>query len=321
MSYDLIGDIHGQADKLESLLDRLGYRDTGGLWRHPSRKVIFVGDFIDRGPHQLRTVTIARRMVEEGAALAVMGNHELNAIAWATLHPSGNGEYLRPHFHSKWGEKNRKQHVRFLEEVEHLPKLHQGLVDWFMTLPLWLDLPGLRVVHACWQPRFMAWLQPQLTAQRQLRQELLEPATTEPKDKREKDTAEPSVFKAVEAIVKGIEIPLPEPHGFHDKDGFERHRVRVRWWDTQAADYWDAAMLDEASRTTLPRTPIPDHARIAPPTDKPIFFGHYWLTGAPRVLAPHAACLDYSAGKGGALVAYRWDGESHLTDAHFVSVP
>ena len=318
--YDLIGDCHGHADKLETLLTRLGYRETTDLWGHPSRMAIFVGDLIDRGPQQLRTIRIVRRMVEAGTALVVMGNHELNAIAWATPHPS-NGDYLRPRFHARLGVKNRRQHARFLAEVEHQPALHQELIAWFMTLPLWLDLPELRVVHACWHPRFMDWLVPQLTPDRQLRPALLVPATTEPADERERDTAKPTLFKAVEAITKGIEISLPAPHCFRDKEGVERHRVRVRWWDPGADDFASAVIVDDATRAELPRTPIPDCARIAPPTDKPIFFGHYWFTGAPRILTPHTACLDYSAGLDGPLVAYRWDGEDRLRNVRFVSVP
>ncbi len=151
MAFDLIGDIHGQADKLEALLARLGYRQSHGLWRHPSNIVIFLGDFIDRGSQQLRTLEIARRIVEGGAALAVTGNHELNAIAWATPDPRGNGDFLRPHFHLLRGLKNRRQHARFLGELEPRPTLYRELIGWFMTLPLPLplELPGLRAVHAC----------------------------------------------------------------------------------------------------------------------------------------------------------------------------
>ena len=144
--YDIIGDIHGQADKLEALLRKLGYREAAGVWHHPERQVIFVGDFIDRGPAQLRSVNIARRMVDAGTALAVMGNHELNAIAWHTPNARQPGEYLRPHRSVKWGNKNRQQHERFLAEVEQQPKLHAELIDWFLTLPLWLELTRLRVV-------------------------------------------------------------------------------------------------------------------------------------------------------------------------------
>ena len=61
MAYDIVGDIHGQADKLEGLLVHLGYRVRDGAYRHPSRTAIFVGDFIDRGPRQLDCVRIVRR--------------------------------------------------------------------------------------------------------------------------------------------------------------------------------------------------------------------------------------------------------------------
>ena len=208
MAYDIIGDIHGQADKLEALLRTLGYRDTAGAWRHPERQAIFVGDFLDRGPAQVRSIDIARRMVDAGVALAVMGNHELNAIAWHTPDSRHPGDFLRSHFSAKWGDKNRKQHAAFLAEVEDKPALHAEIIDWFLTLPLWLELPDLLVVHACWHAPFMAWLAPQLHEQRYLTRELMVAATDE--DEAEKDTATPSIFKAVECLTKGIEIPLPD---------------------------------------------------------------------------------------------------------------
>lgn len=87
--YDIIGDIHGYADELVVLLKKMGYEEQEGVWRHPERKVIFLGDFIDRGPRQVETVMIARRMVEAESALAVMGNREFNAIGPSGDVPSG----------------------------------------------------------------------------------------------------------------------------------------------------------------------------------------------------------------------------------------
>jgi hypothetical protein len=52
--YDLIGDIYGHASWLRPLLERLGYHKCDGLWSHPERQVIFLGDFVDRGPHRGR---------------------------------------------------------------------------------------------------------------------------------------------------------------------------------------------------------------------------------------------------------------------------
>ena len=79
--YDLIGDIHGHADELVRLLELLGYEKNQGTYRHTERKVIFLGDFIDRGPEIRQVLETVRPMVEAGHALAVMSNHELNALA------------------------------------------------------------------------------------------------------------------------------------------------------------------------------------------------------------------------------------------------
>ncbi|TQE90229.1 MAG: hypothetical protein FKY71_20485 [Spiribacter salinus] len=82
--YDIVGDIHGHASRLEQLLERMGYKRDVKSWRHPDRQAIFVGDFIDRGPEQIETYRLVRAMLDRGAALAVMGNHEFNAVAFKT---------------------------------------------------------------------------------------------------------------------------------------------------------------------------------------------------------------------------------------------
>ena len=81
--YDVIGDIHGHADKLIGLLRQMGYEQRSGAWRHAERTAVFVGDLIDRGPQQRTSIEIPRAMVEAGSAHAVLGNHEFNAIAYA----------------------------------------------------------------------------------------------------------------------------------------------------------------------------------------------------------------------------------------------
>ena len=49
--YDLIGDVHGYLDLLDSLAEQLGYSKKGKSYEHPEgRKLIFVGDLINRGP-------------------------------------------------------------------------------------------------------------------------------------------------------------------------------------------------------------------------------------------------------------------------------
>jgi len=309
MNYDIIGDIYGHADHLHALLKLMGYRQVNGCFRHPDRMAIFVGDYIDRGPKQIESVMTVRRMVDSGSALAIMGNHEFNAIAWATPDPDMDGEFLRPH-QGELGRRNAGQHGAFLSEVQGCPGLHDELIEWFLDLPLWLDLPELRVVHACWHQDFMDTLQGSLFHGNKLSRELMVLASRPGRDE----------YRSVEGLTKGLDILLPQGHSFRDKDQHIRHHVRTRWWDRQARTYRDMALLDDAARQALPDTVARDavHAEFDP--GKPVFFGHYWMTGQPRIQASNVACLDYSVAKGGDLAAYQWGGEPVLDSSHFVTV-
>ena len=92
IQYDIIGDVHGRATKLKALLGELGYQQDGsGVYRHPERTAVFVGDLVDRGTEQLEALQLVKAMVDAGSAQIVMGNHEFNAICWAT-DASGDGE-------------------------------------------------------------------------------------------------------------------------------------------------------------------------------------------------------------------------------------
>jgi hypothetical protein len=302
MKYDIIGDIHGHADALTALLDKMGYRKKDGIWCRDGHTSIFVGDFIDRGPGQLRTLDIVRPMVDQGAALAAMGNHEFNAIAWHTPDPARPGHYLREH-----NEKNEKQHQAFLDDTAGKPEAMRDALNWFGELPLWIDLPGLRVVHACWHPSYIALLAPLLEPGRRLSQALVVAASRRGSPE----------FKAIEAILKGPEAKLPDGLSFTMGDE-KRYEARTRWWDADAVTFRESAIVDDATRPLLPNIEIPAEFRFGYGADKPVFFGHYWMRGPQQPLAPQVACVDYSVGKGGPLVAYRWRGEHDLDPAHFI---
>jgi len=77
--------------------------------------------------------------VERGQALCILGNHELNAIAWF--------DGLRDRSPNKLA-----QHAEFLRQVGEGSDLHREIVDWLRGRPLFLDLGGIRVVHAWWHP-------------------------------------------------------------------------------------------------------------------------------------------------------------------------
>lgn len=113
MIYDIIGDIHGQADKLIGLLTQMGYHHDGECYQPPANhKAVFIGDLIDRGKQEIQTLNIVFAMLDKGVAYAVMGNHEYNALAFATNDENDSSQYLRPH-----KPLNIAQHQAFLDEV------------------------------------------------------------------------------------------------------------------------------------------------------------------------------------------------------------
>ena len=86
--FDIIGDVHGCFDELWELLTRLGYvitllhgSEPHYHVQHPQgRKVVFVGDLVDRGPKVLETLHLAMDMVKDGVALSVPGNHDVKLL-------------------------------------------------------------------------------------------------------------------------------------------------------------------------------------------------------------------------------------------------
>ena len=302
--YDVIGDIHGQAAVLEHLLQTLGYQRRNGAWQHPDRMALFCGDLIDRGPESVRTVSIVRSMVDAGAARCVMGNHEYNAVCFFTPKPGCPGEFLRKNF----TDKNRRQHGAFLREVGYRTPLHAELVAWFKTLPLWLELDDVCIVHACWSEAAIAFLAPMMERPGVLPDELYP-------DSARKGTP---VCDAVKELCKGPELTVADP--FIDKDGNPRSKARVCWWRQNAPGEQVWTMRDGGVEA---RSAVLEPLTQSWPVRKPVFFGHYWLNpDSPQVpKSPLAACLDYSAGKGGPLVCYRFDrGDTELTAEKFVAV-
>jgi hypothetical protein len=320
-AYDIIGDVHGCADKLVGLLRKLGYvnereevasdgttKKIPTPFRHPKRQAIFVGDLIDRGDYQLDSVAIVRAMVEDGSAKMVIGNHEFNAVAYATKNDAG--EWCRPH-----NDKNNGQHARFLQSAPHGSAIQRELLDWFMTLPLWLDLGGVRVVHACWDARWIDHLRPLVSSTGGLTRQIVIDGTT-------KGTR---TYDAIETLLKGPEATMDGCY-YMDKDGHRRDHGRLEWWNSTATTLREAVRIDpswtlydesDSEIEQLPATPL-ESSGISPYTDSvPVVFGHYWFEGPPVPQDVRTACVDYSAVKGGPLVGYQWDGETILDAAKF----
>lgn len=325
---DLVGDVHGELEALLALLHRLGVDPERG---RACRPVVFVGDLVDRGPDSVGVVALFARLREAGIAWGVAGNHELNLLA--EDRKEGNGWY--------WGDaEDHAQidgtHVRFGSRVA-TPSDRAAVRNVLSELPLVLERPDLRVVHACWDAGAGARLPPvgdiaalAATYSEAIDQDLAargvpERAAAERaayaglKDARvrpdrhlcavaEEDAAH-QLHNPVKLLTSGREVEVP-PGGHFFVGGKWRFVTRDRWW----------------------RRPV----------DRPTVVGHYWRRrGAPIpgkfdvwddvntfAWAGGVYCVDYSVGRryaerargrdagfDGGLAALRWpEGELVFDD-------
>lgn len=298
--FDIFTDIHGYATPLSKLLEHLGYKLVNGAYTHPSRKALFIGDYIDRGPEQESTCEIVKAMVLAGSAIALMGNHEYNAICYATYH---DGDYLRKH-----NDRNYKTHKEFLDEYPFGSDKHKDIIEWFKTLPLFFEHEGFRAVHACWDEKHIKYLKTRLNDDNTLNDDfLVQSANKETED-----------FISLEVVLKGHELTLPNNQVWVDPYGLERKNVRVNWFNKLENPTFKNIAISCPGVNMLPDAPLEDVFFYE--DEKPVFFGHYWLRGTPKVQSKYIACLDYSVAKNGKLVAYQWSGEKELSNENFVYI-
>ncbi len=292
--YDLIGDIHGCGVSLRMLLVRLGYSKRNGVYYHPRRKVIFLGDLVDRGPYIRETLHLARDMVEAGYAQIVMGNHEYNLLCYCTPSraPAPN-PYLREHT-----QRHRRILQETLQQLDPYPGPKKDFLQWMMEMPLFLEFEQFRVVHACWHPELIARFQREYGGN-QINEDILHRSATP-------DTFE---WELMDRLLRGTHLRLPDGEVMVSRDGFKRRFFRTKFWATAPEQYIDVVFQPD---------PLPEHIarrELSVQDDldlihygeheKSLFIGHYWCVGEPRPLTANIACLDYSAVKYGKLVAYR----------------
>ena len=302
--YDFIGDIHGHADKLEELLVKLGYTLKGNAYAHPDRKAFFVGDYIDRGPKIKKTLKIVRSMVENQNAIALMGNHEYNALCFNAKNKTGG--HLRKH-----SIKNILQHYETLKQFQNKQDEYDDYLKWFKTLPLFYETTSFRAVHAAWDNTSIRFLRDHLF-QSKMTDELIEQSVVKGSP----------FYDAIETVLKGKEIKLPKGHSFTDKDGTERRDMRIKWWEDPSGSTYQQISIEPLENFEDSPVDISVFKSLDfyKPDNIPVFFGHYWLKGNPMLYRGNICCLDYSVAKHGFLTAYRFDGEKILDASKFVFV-
>jgi protein phosphatase len=139
--FDIIGDVHGCYPELLILLEQLGYQvhfpdnSVPEITPPNHRRLIFVGDLVDRGPDSPAVLKLVMRAVKKKVALCVIGNHDdklMRKLAGRNVHVNHGLDVTM--------EQLKDEPKEFLEHVR----------SFFENIPyyLWIDQKKLLVVHA-----------------------------------------------------------------------------------------------------------------------------------------------------------------------------
>jgi hypothetical protein len=249
---DIIGDVHGEIDALLTLMHRLGY-DGRGL--NPTRRLVFLGDLTDRGPDSPSVVKLVQSLVAAGRAQCILGNHDLNILLGEEKH---DNDWF-------FGRAFRENGV-VVPQVLADATTRDMVTGFFRTLPLALERPDLRVVHACWQPEMIDIARAAKDAEELYKhhQQLIEAdfAARPYLDEIEQDL-EHQNLNPVKVLTSGLEARVETPF---EASGKLRYQGRVNWWESYE----------------LPELCV---------------FGHYAIPfGQPRGHG-QAVCVDFGIGK------------------------
>ena len=315
---DLIGDVHGELDALDRLLQRLGCDPDAGTARRP---LVFVGDLVDRGPDSPGVVRRVRQLAEAGLACCVAGNHELSLLQ--ADHKEGNGWFFGHDDSYPWRMDGVVEHRPFPSREVTDPSERAELRAFLATLPLALVRADLRVVHACWDPHSLARLPAHgdIAAlaegfQAELRQQLRDEGhlvLAERERQRFADLRDPEVRPDVDlpgmralslaeqagnpikVLTSGTEEALSRPDDHFFIGGKWRVVQRSRWWER----YDDEPAVVVGHYWRRRQDPDPEKHDL---WDREPPFG--WA--GPR---GNVFCVDYSVGR---RFVERWAGETRF---------
>ena len=252
---DVVGDVHGEIDALQTLLDLLGYRPDGV---HPEgRRLVFVGDLVDRGPDSPNVVDLVARFVAEGTAQCVLGNHEFNLLM----------KDKKPDNRWYFGDQaSLDKSDEITPAVLADEEGRKRMKDFFQTLPLVLVRDDVRVVHACWnKPMVREALD--ADSAKGLYSRFRDEIDRRQEGKIELDEIERGLehqnLNPVKVLVSGPEHRVKKPF---EAGGKMRHEKRTEWWKKYDANEY-------------------------------CFFGHYSNDRGKYDLKSRAICVDFSVGK------------------------
>ena len=134
-------DIHGHYDELVELLNKIGFMEGTDIIERDKldgKKLVFVGDYIDRGPKPLEVLLLVQTLVEHKIAKAVLGNHD----SWYYRKLKG-GDIMMTE-----DRKDTLSRIKSSELYWIFPEIEAELLEFLDKLPMWVEVDGVKFSHA-----------------------------------------------------------------------------------------------------------------------------------------------------------------------------
>ena len=151
-TYFIIGDVHGEDKMLDEMLKN---------WDESTQQLVFLGDLIDRGPNNKKSVLTAMKYVQEKNAWYVMGNHEVMFLAWIDNPEERFDHYMRNNGNTTINHLLNRPvdtEIDSLKDCELVKKQYSELISFLRERPLYIDEGDVLFVHAGVDLRLDHWL-------------------------------------------------------------------------------------------------------------------------------------------------------------------
>ena len=141
-TYFIIGDVHGEDKMLDEMLKN---------WDESTQQLVFLGDLIDRGPNNKKSVLTAMKYVKEKNAWYVMGNHEVMFLAWIDNPEERFDHYMRNNGNTTINHLLNRPvdtEIDSLKDCELVKEQYPELISFLRERPLYIDEGDVLFVHA-----------------------------------------------------------------------------------------------------------------------------------------------------------------------------
>ena len=151
-TYFIIGDVHGEDKMLDEMLKN---------WDESTQQLVFLGDLIDRGPNNKKSVLTAMEYVKEKNAWYVMGNHEVMFLAWIDNPEERFDHYMRNNGNTTINHLLNRPvdtEIDSLKDCKLVKEQYPELISFLRERPLYIDEGDILFVHAGVDLRLDHWL-------------------------------------------------------------------------------------------------------------------------------------------------------------------